>query len=215
MFNKYSRKYYYKNLGMFIFLLISSFILISCSDTDLKKLTSRSQGFIDLWENGNMEEIYSKYISYRMKEKCALEDFVNINQFELEKWKKNYNFNNWDENVSIKINRIKIVKPTDQKEKEKIEQNEKLFSDYKIVNHLQGFVAVEWTYKDKSLASQYNRYPALYWRSINIGSNKDWYIESFEISEFVPETLDCLIYVTPNSTIFDKLPVLDGIDVNN
>ena len=132
-----------------------------------------------------------------MKEKCGLEDFVNINQFELEKWKKNYNFNNWDKNVSINIDRIKIVKPTDQKE------NEKLFSDDKIVNHLQGFVSIEWTYKEKSLASKYTSYPALYWRSIDIGSNKDWYIESFEISEFVPETLDCLIYVTPNSTIFD------------
>lgn len=211
MFNKYNVKFYLK----ICFLLVALLFLISCSDPDLKKLTSRSQGFIDLWQNGNMEEIYSKYISYRMKEKCELEDFVNINRFELEKWKKNYNFNNWDKNVSINIDRIKIVKPTDQKEKEKIEQNEKLFSDYKIVNHLQGFVSIEWTYKEKPLASKYTSYPALYWRYIDIGSNKDWYIESFEISEFVPETLDCLIYVTPNSTIFDKLPVLDGIDVNN
>ena len=213
MFNKYNRNYYYKNFGMFIFLLISSFILISCSDNDLKKLDSRSQGFIDSWKNGNMEEVHSKYISYRMKERCTLENFVNINQFELENWKNN--FNNWGKDISIKVDRIKIIKPTSQKEKEKIEQGGKLLGNYKSVNHLQGFVSVKWIYKGESLASQYTSYPALYWRFIDRGSDKDWYIESFEISEFVPETLDCLIYVTPNSTIFDKLPVLDSIDINN
>ena len=56
MFNKYNLKYYSKIFGVFIFLLISSFILISCSDNDLKNLTSRSQGFINSWQNGNMEE---------------------------------------------------------------------------------------------------------------------------------------------------------------
>ena len=80
---------------------------------------------------------------------------------------------------------------------------------------MQGFVSVKWLYKGESLSYQYTSYPALYWRFIDRGSDKDWYIESFEISEFVPETLDCLIYVTPNSNIFDKLPVLDGIDINN
>ena len=53
MFNKYNLKYYSKIFGVFIFLLISSFILISCSDNDLKNLTSRSQGFINSWQNGN------------------------------------------------------------------------------------------------------------------------------------------------------------------
>lgn len=215
MFNKYNLKYYSKIFGVFVFLLISSFILISCSDNDLKNLTSRSQGFINSWQNGNMEEIYTKYISYRMKEKCDLDNFVNINNNELENWKRNSDFVNWDKNVSITIDRIKIVKPTSQKEKEKIEQGEKLLGNYKSVNHLQGFVSVKWLYKGESLSYQYTSYPALYWRFIDRGSDKDWYIESFEISEFVPETLDCLIYVTPNSIIFDKLPVLDGIDINN
>ena len=135
MFNKYNLKYCSKIFGVFIFLLISSFILISCSDNDLKNLTSRSQGFINSWQNGNMEEIYTKYISYRMKEKCDLDNFVNINNNELENWKRNSDFVNWDKDVSITIDRIKIVKPTSQKEKEKIEQGEKLLGIYKSVNH--------------------------------------------------------------------------------
>ena len=196
---------------MSIFFLMALFLLISCSDNDLKNLDSRSQGFINSWKNGNMEKIYSKYISYRMKEKCDLDNFVNINKIELEKWKRNSEFINWDKDISIKIDRIKIVKPTTQKEKNKILSGEKLLGGDKIVDHLQGFVSLKWELGGDSISSEYTSYPALYWRFIDKEDYRNWYIESFEISEFIPKTLECLIYITPNSTVFDKLPILDGI----
>lgn len=212
MFNKYNRRYDFKISLKIIFFLISLLFLISCSDPDLKKVSNRSQGFIDAWQKGNMEDIYFKYISYRMKEKCELENFININQLELQKWQDNSDFTNWKKDVSVNIDRIQIIKPTDEKEKNKIEKNQKLLGNYRIENHLQAFVSVKWLFNGESLSSKYISYPALYWRFIDRSNESDWYLENFELSEFVPETLDCLIHITPNSTIFGKLPILSDVD---